>query len=648
MTAFTSKFCFKRKKNSRTSLTQFRTDINSAFIQSAFEKSQKFLPETAVHDFCTEAQVQGLLPRASRDLVDFLCKNAKRAFLTLLLCIDEPTKLFKAAQSFQQCRLTDECLPIQGREMQCENKSVSRPQSQSNSKCVHDHASDVFRDWDDLKFAAFCEYQWRFMSPIFKNSEFKQILNSLSVLPFTWVNEYPRDGHFSTVREARLHAAHHESQQSTEEIHVAIKQLKNLNGEPGYDVQRAWELEAQALDKISMIHDNHLINRIAAFKRGQDYFILFEWASGGNLRDFWKENRTIHEKLDGNHIICLLKQLRGLARALDRLHGTTQRSMSAVPTGSSIGSSSVGGMRMDDASITAKNHVAIPIKVNGDENYEELTSDEHWRHGDLKPDNILKFDGEHSDLFGILKIADLGLAKQHKNATSFRDSPTNTTHTTWHYEAPEVATKSHQPRSRRYDIWSIGCIILESITWLLYGYDVLNKFLEMDSNPQSSRDSLYFSTFNNSEGQLTAKISHTSKLWMEHILLMDPECNKPMATAIGDVLKLVRDKLLVVELPDRNMGSEGTAQCRADSSTLSKSLNKIWETALVNPSYGFSGANRRGVKAPTPQISFGGQLAPGHHQPHGPAASQHLVSQAQPERLLYPNILEILTLMASC
>lgn len=453
---------------------------------------------------------------------------------------------------------------------------------------------------------------------------------------------------------------------------MAIKQLKNLNGEPGYDVQRAWELEAQALDKISMIHDEHLINRIAAFKRGQDHFILFEWASGGNLRDFWQKNNTIHEKLDGNHVICLLKQLRGLARALDRLHGTNQHSKIAKPTGSSmgssmgsssmkgsstgssrrgrssVGSSSVGGMTMEDASITAKNYVTIPIKVNGDENYEEIPSDENWRHGDLKPDNILKFDGDESDLFGILKIADLGLAKQHKNATSFRDAPTNTTHTTWHYEAPEVATKSHQPRSRRYDIWSMGCIILESITWLLYGYDVLDEFLKMDLDPQSPRDSLYFSTVTNSEGQLTAKVSNTSKRWIEDILSRDPECNKPTATAIGDVLKLVRDKLLVIELPDRNMGIEGTFQCRADSSTLSASLDKIWTTALDNSRYRFSGANRGGVEIPKPRISFGGQLAPGHHQPQGLAASQNLVSRAQPERLLYPYILQILTLTISC
>lgn len=198
-----------RRNCSKESLTQFQTDIDDAFIQSAFEESQEFLPESALHQLCTKARVQSLLPRASGGLVDFLFKDAKRAFLTLLLCIDEPSKLLKAAERFQRHGLTDECLPIKSRKRQRKNTSVSNSWI---SKCGHDHASDVFHDWDDLKFSAFYKYQWSFTSPIFKNSEFKQILNSHSVLPFTWVNKCPRDGHFSTVREARLHAAHQESQ----------------------------------------------------------------------------------------------------------------------------------------------------------------------------------------------------------------------------------------------------------------------------------------------------------------------------------------------------------------------------------------------------------------------------------------------------
>ena len=39
--------------------------------------------------------------------------------------------------------------------------------------------------------------------------------------------------------------------------------------------------------------------------------------------------------------------------------------------------------------------------------------DENWRHGDLKPDNILRFARKGSKALGTLKIGDLGLAKQH-------------------------------------------------------------------------------------------------------------------------------------------------------------------------------------------------------------------------------------------
>ena len=44
------------------------------------------------------------------------------------------------------------------------------------------------------------------------------------------------------------------------------------------------------------------------------------------------------------------------------------------------------------------------------------------------------------------------------------------------YEAPEAIGELNGPRSRLYDVWSMGCITLEFIIWLLYGNDELNNF----------------------------------------------------------------------------------------------------------------------------------------------------------------------------
>jgi serine/threonine protein kinase len=166
------------------------------------------------------------------------------------------------------------------------------------------------------------------------------------------------------------------------------------------------------------------------------------------------------------------------------------------------------------------------------------------------------------------------LAKRHDKDTILRIDPTDTRYTTLHYEAPEVVT-STKPRSRRYDIWSMGC--------------------------------------------------------MEHILKEDPECNKGTDTAIRDLLKLVQNKLLVVPLD----GS--LSQCRCDASTLQQELRVIWARARDESSYLFTGTSRADLPSPKPLIQKRGFLStsatPGHprrpSEPGRPATAQNpLVSCA--------------------
>lgn len=76
---------------------------------------------------------------------------------------------------------------------------------------------------------------------------------------------------------------------------------------------------------------------------------------------------------------------------------------------------------------------------------------------------------------GTLKLADIGLAKRHVIATQNRGDLTGTRYGTIQYEAPE-AVSLNAPRSRLYDIWSMCCITLEFIIWLLYGNDELDSF----------------------------------------------------------------------------------------------------------------------------------------------------------------------------
>ena len=104
-------------------------------------------------------------------------------------------------------------------------------------------------------------------------------------------------------------------------------------------------------------------------------------------------------------------------------------------------------------------------------------------HGDLKPDNILVF---RRKVFALnpypweLRIADFGLARVFEHGTQSRKY-TIMMSGAQRYEPPE-ANRDHpdsdKPRSRQYDIWSLGCIFLELIIWKCFEIKGLEEFNE--------------------------------------------------------------------------------------------------------------------------------------------------------------------------
>jgi serine/threonine protein kinase len=95
------------------------------------------------------------------------------------------------------------------------------------------------------------------------------------------------------------------------------------------------------------------------------------------------------------------------------------------------------------------------------------------RHGDIKPDNILWFNSTKDDR-GILVVSDLGLAAFHRE-TSRSNIPNKGIPGVPGYRPPECDIKGGTI-SRAYDIWTLGCLFLETLTWLLGGKKALEEF----------------------------------------------------------------------------------------------------------------------------------------------------------------------------
>jgi serine/threonine protein kinase len=275
---------------------------------------------------------------------------------------------------------------------------------------------------------------------------------------------------------------------------VAVKELKqmSLSDEEFAAIART---EVGALEMIRNLKHPHLIKAIAYYKKGNKHCVIFPWAEHGNLRDFWKKSPP---KLNRRYLRWVFTQFCGLAEAIERLHHSQE--------------------------------------------------DQATRHGDLKPENILCFKGDHGPNGNqdecTLVIADVGLSKSHDKLTEFRKDATRTNSGTIMYEPPETELQPKQPRSRRYDVWSLGCIYLEFVVWLLYGAKDLDRF-RSDLTSSGSNTRFYVIEEDSGTRNKTSRLNSAVEKWVDWIK-KDPRC--PEKTAIRSLVDLIVTRLLIADV----------------------------------------------------------------------------------------------------
>ncbi|KAF2787744.1 HET-domain-containing protein [Melanomma pulvis-pyrius CBS 109.77] len=366
----------------------------------------------------------------------------------------------------------------------------------------------VFEDpiFKDKPRDDFCLHQWAFISPVFASDKFLSsnfyecfyTFDSLHRMPFIKkaLSTFRKTSNFSEVEKILIHRDHLQREDvelSSTDYHpiIALKKLTklDLNDE---EFMEAVQMEAENLQKLQSLNHPHLIKAIAWFTWGKTHYFMFPWANLGNLRDYCAMEPP---NLTDSYLQWIFLQFCGLADAIMKLHGSDKSSAS-------------------------------------------------WRHGDLKPDNILCFGNSHEPPDSrrstcTFVITDVGLTKRHNFITEDRNKATSTRMGTFMYEPPETELDQHDPnkgRSRRYDIWSMGCIYLEFIIWLLYGPKGLDSF----SGGLGSSKRFY--AFDSSK---KPKLHNVVEVWVNHIK-KDLRC--PSDTALGSLLDLVIKGLLNTDL----------------------------------------------------------------------------------------------------
>jgi len=128
--------------------------------------------------------------------------------------------------------------------------------------------------------------------------------------------------------------------------------------------------------------------------------------------------------------------------------------------------------------------------------------------------------------------------------TRFRNLGSSTRFGTEVYEPPEAVIQRLAPRSRLYDIWSFGCIMLEFVIWLLYGQKGLDEFWALPIEWEGTR----FWCRLPPGRELGARLSDPTTQIIDKTLESVHACQNG---AIRDLLLLTKNKVLVPALHDR-------------------------------------------------------------------------------------------------
>jgi serine/threonine protein kinase len=223
--------------------------------------------------------------------------------------------------------------------------------------------------------------------------------------------------------------------------------LKKLH-DKDYNDEAKFRKESEQLQRFSGLVHNHLVTLLATLKYQNRFYFLFPYAEF-DLDAYW-ERKERNPKMDTDTVRWVAKQCSGIMAGIDAIHEPQS------------------------------------VSLHG------LVEKKYGRHGDIKPDNILWFDTS-SDPRGILVISDMGLSALNRETSRSGLARYNIPRVPG-YSPPECDVRGGTI-SRAYDVWTLGCLFLELLTWLLGGSDFRKQFEEKRTTVYSitgSKNNIFF------------------------------------------------------------------------------------------------------------------------------------------------------------
>ncbi|KAM7188647.1 hypothetical protein V8F33_010512 [Rhypophila sp. PSN 637] len=347
-----------------------------------------------------------------------------------------------------------------------------------------------------------------------------------TILPFvyrptpssTWNHDHPGQvsprrepivGGFSIVSFHELHPSQQNLRRYTIEgpkREVAVKKLNTPNRDE-------FDRELKMLIKLTPLPTPHLAKLLATFEiqgnsvTDRDFCFMSERADS-NLESFWQQEPNMLNASPAVLRRWVAKQCRGLAEGMQLIH---------------------------DYKYEQQNELESKIGA--------APTPKHGFHGDIKPGNILVYNtwvGHKNDL-GILQITDFGISSFHHTASLSGISRGRDTHS---YRPPE-SNLPFMKTTQSHDIWTLGCLFLEFLTWLVKGPDAITEFLSERIRcglREVDVMSTFFQVDDPQDGRTVISISQTVLDWAKKL------CNDGSTSKfICDFTELVTREMLVIE-----------------------------------------------------------------------------------------------------
>lgn len=376
-----------------------------------------------------------------------------RKIMAILVLLEKPHKI----RRFLEEDIGDEDLPftkqqVAGSSTKWEFRSFREAPSSP------DKIARCFKGWSGSLIADFERQQWTVLSPVFAYGadDHRTIYNwdlpEETILPFLSYHAC-LPGVYGQVFEVEIHPDHHAFDTNSSAKHnvFAVKRLKSGRMD---DFRRHTKL-LKVLSR-SRPHEN-LITLLATYEHRGHYHLIFPWA-GANLLSYWEKINPRPTK-DKTTAIWLLRQCGGLVEGLAHIHR--------------FDTSSNSSLFLLSESQARRQRPMISTPSEGDANDHSLAGllKSFWSyHGNIKPANILWFPGGHSDgptKLGTLKFTDYGITGDYGIPGSI---PSNVSYCDAQV-SPELP-----PIGPKHDIWALGCVYLEFVTWLSDGWGGVDEF----------------------------------------------------------------------------------------------------------------------------------------------------------------------------